>query len=64
MAIFYPSIEEIKTEIYERNSFLIFKLMQLDDTYEVFINPYVNGDDIDFLVIKRGYGVHIIQTCR
>ena len=62
MAIFYPSIEEIKKEIYERNSFLIFKLMQLDDTYEVFINPYVNGDDIDFLVIKRGYGVHIIQT--
>ena len=65
MAIFYPEfIDLIKNrDKYNTEEYKLFlELYKLDDTYEVFIEPYVNGDSIDIIVLKKGFGAHIIQV--
>lgn len=34
----------------------------LDDTYEVFFNPYLNGDRPDIVILRKGHGVLIIEV--
>lgn len=66
MATFYPSIEKIKqfkvppTE--GERSLLNFLYSTLDNSYEVFFNPYLNGDRPDVLIMRKGYGVMIIEV--
>ena len=35
---------------------------ELDDSYEVFFNPFLNGDRPDIVVMKQGQGVLIIEV--
>ena len=57
MAIFIPSIEDIKKlkvspqegELYLLN----FLSKALDDSFEVYFNPYLNGDRPDVIIIKN-----------
>lgn len=74
MAIFYPSQEIIKKEIQslkskhqkgvEAEEFLLFDVLAkvLDDNYEVYYQPYLNGDRPDIVVMRKNHGVLIIEV--
>ena len=66
MAIFYPSLEKIakfKVPPTEgERTLLDFLGRVLDDSYEIYFNPYLNGDRPDVLIMRRGNGVLIIEV--
>lgn len=66
MAIFYPSIEKInkfKVQPTEgERTLLNFLECSLDDSFEVYFNPFLNGDRPDVLIMRKGYGVMIIEV--
>ena len=66
MAVCFPSLEEI-------NSFRVpltpgerhllnFLLSHLADNYEVYVQPFLNGDRPDFVVVRPDAGVLIIEV--
>ena len=66
MAIIYPSIEKIqllrqKPTEGELN-LLKFLKETLDDTYEVFFQPFLNGDIPDIIIMRKESGVYIIEV--
>lgn len=66
MAIFYPEISKIlqgkvKPEPGELH-LLYFLQKTLDDSYDVFFNPYMNGDRPDIVILKKGQGILIIEV--
>jgi hypothetical protein len=66
MAILVPSLSEIENlkvqpEEGELN-ILRFLNSSLDDSFEVFFNPYMNGDRPDIIILRKGYGVMIIEV--
>ena len=66
MAKFYPSLETIakfKVPPTEGEQTLLdFLGKVLDDSYEVYFNPYLNGDRPDVLIMREGNGVMIIEV--
>ncbi len=66
MANFFPSLEiinQLTVKPTEGESFLLNKLAQeLDDTFDVYFNPYLDGDRPDFLILKKGHGAIIIEV--
>ena len=66
MAKFYPSIETIsrfKVPPTEGEWTLLNFLSQiLDDSYEVYFNPYLNGDRPDVLIMRENHGVLVIEV--
>lgn len=66
MATFYPSLETISkfkvppTE--GERTLLDFLGRVLDDTYEVYFNPYLNGDRPDVIIMREGNGVMVIEV--
>lgn len=66
MAIFYPDFDVIKNmkvpptegELYLLN----FLKENYDDEYEVYFNPYMNGDRPDIIIMRKGGGVFIIEV--
>jgi hypothetical protein len=66
MAIFYPSLEKInqfKVQPTEgERTLLKFLKNSLDDSFEVYFNPFLNGDRPDVLIMRKGYGVMIIEV--
>jgi hypothetical protein len=66
MAVFYPSIEKIQTLSVQPEKgelhLLHFLDEVLDDSYEVYFNPFLNGDRPDIIVMRRHYGVLIIEV--
>lgn len=66
MAILYPNIETILNgkvkpepgELYLLN----YLINNLDDTFEVFFNPMLNGDRPDVVILRKGFGVLIIEV--
>ncbi len=66
MATFYPPLEKIakfKVPPTEGEwALLNFLGKVLDDSYEVYFNPYLNGDRPDVLIMRRGNGVLIIEV--
>lgn len=66
MAIFYPSLNEIKLlkvkpEVGELH-LLNFLNSILDDHYEVFFNAFLNGDRPDIIIVRKNAGVMIIEV--
>ena len=66
MATFIPSIDKIlqfkvKPEAGELELLLFLEKM-LDNSFEVYFNPYMNGDRPDILIMRKGYGVMIIEV--
>ncbi|MDU7240419.1 NERD domain-containing protein [Clostridium sp.] len=66
MGMLYPSLDEImitKPMPTEGELFLIQKLkMLLDDSYEIFFQPFLNGDKPDIIIIKKMGGILIIEV--
>lgn len=66
MAICYPTINEIenfRVRLRGGKEFLLQQLRHfLDDSYEIFVQPFLNGDRPDFVIIRRGFGVLIIEV--
>ena len=66
MAIFYPSLEvisKLKVPPTEgERTLLDFLGRVLDDSYEVYFNPYLNGDRPDVVIMRKGNGVMIIEV--
>lgn len=66
MATFFPSLElinQLTVKPTEGEAFLLNKLAQeLDDSFDVYFNPYLDGDRPDFLILKKGCGAMIIEV--
>lgn len=66
MATLYPNIDEIlKQKVKPQPGeihLLKFLEASLDESFEVFFNPYMNGDRPDVVIMRRGYGVLIIEV--
>lgn len=66
MAIFYPSYQNLlnlRVPLEPGELFLINYLKEkLDDTYEVYVQPFLNGDRPDVVILKREYGLYIIEV--
>ncbi len=41
---------------------LRFLEANLDNSYEVYFNPYLNGDRPDIIILRKGYGALIIEV--
>ena len=66
MAKLYPdlaNIDRLTVPPTEGERHLLMVLRDtLDDTYEVYFNPYLDGDRPDVIVLKPGYGALIIEV--
>lgn len=66
MAKVYPEldiIKKFKVQPTEGELCLVEFLMEnLDDDYEIFFNPYLNGDRPDVIVFRKGYGLLIFEV--
>lgn len=66
MALFIPSIEKIQQFRVQPTEgewhLLRFLESTLDDTYEVYFNPFLNGDRPDVIIMQKGGGVMIIEV--
>ncbi|MBL7813906.1 MAG: NERD domain-containing protein [Saprospiraceae bacterium] len=65
MALFYPSIEKIKQLTVQPEAgelHLLNFLSDLDDSFEIFFNPFLNGDRPDIIIVRKNYGIMIIEV--
>lgn len=66
MAIIYPKIESIKkwaVQPTEGEWFLLNYLKDnLDNSFEIFFNLFLDGDRPDFVILKKNVGVFIIEV--
>lgn len=66
MAQFIPSLDDIRNltvKPQEGELYLLeFLDRVLDDTFEVYFNPYMNGDRPDVIIMKKRQGVMIIEV--
>lgn len=66
MAIFIPSLDKISRlkvpPTAGENALLRFLSNVLDNSFEVFFNPYLNGDRPDVLIMRKDYGVMVIEV--
>lgn len=65
MAIFYPSLEEVKNlkqKPTDGELQALSILNGLSDEYEVYFQPFINGNNPDIIVMRRDYGALIIEV--
>ena len=66
MAQLFPSWEVIRqppSRVTKGEQHLLSALQKhLDDSFEVYFQPLLNGDNPDIIVMRRGYGVLIIEV--
>jgi hypothetical protein len=66
MAILSPSLEIIKRQKVLPTegewTLLNFLLDNLDDTFEIYFQPYLNGDNPDIAIMRKGSGVLLIEV--
>ncbi|MFY7938108.1 MAG: NERD domain-containing protein [Flavobacterium sp.] len=66
MARLYPDIEIIKSGRLKPEPGELFLLQffnnNFDESYEVFFQPFLNGDRPDIILMRQGYGVMIIEV--
>ena len=66
MAKIFPSLDEIKNgrvKPQAEEQYLLEALSKgLDDTYEIYFQPLLNGDLPDIVVFRYGFGVYIIEV--
>lgn len=66
MAILHPELKIIKQQKVSPTAgewtLLRFLLNSLDNSYEIFYQPFLNGDNPDFAVLKKGSGLLLIEV--
>lgn len=66
MATLYPALDLIRTQKVQPEPgelhLLEFLHKELDDSFEVFFNPFMNGDRPDIVIMKKGQGILIIEV--
>lgn len=66
MAKLNPSIDIIKKQKVKPTegewALLNFLLGNLDDTYEIYYQPFLNGDNPDFALMRKGSGVLFVEV--
>lgn len=66
MALLFPTIENInklKVKPTEGESYLLnFLSNNLDDNYEIYFQPWINGDNPDIVVMRKNSGVIIFEV--
>ena len=66
MAILYPPLDTInnfRPKPTEGELAILNCLNNnLDDTYEIFFQPYINGDMPDIIIMKQGHGLYILEV--
>ena len=66
MAILFPTIENIqrlKVPATPGELFLVKNLIELlDDSYEVYFNPYLDGDRPDIIILKENCAAFVIEV--
>ena len=66
MAQFYPSISDILRFSVKPTegelAMLKFIESSLDNSYEVYFNPYLNGDRPDIIILRKGHGALVIEV--
>lgn len=66
MAILYPQIDLIQRQKVQPTegelTLLNFLMANLDDSYEIFYQPFLNGDNPDFAIMRKGSGVLLIEV--
>lgn len=66
MAQFYPPITDILRFSVKPTegelAMLRFIEKNLDNSYEVYFNPYLNGDRPDIIILRKGHGTLIIEV--
>ncbi|WP_086307083.1 NERD domain-containing protein [Campylobacter devanensis] len=66
MAKLFPSLDEIRNGRVKPQAGELYLLetliKELDDTYEVYFNPLLNGDFPDIVVFRYGFGIYIIEV--
>lgn len=66
MATLIPSYEKILTMKVKPEEgelhLLRFLDKELDNSFEVYFNPYMNGDRPDVVIMRKGYGVLVIEV--
>lgn len=64
MAILHPEIEIIKKIKPEPGELHLIKFLSdvLDDSYEIYFQPYLNGDRPDIVVLRKDTGILIIEV--
>lgn len=66
MAILYPTYENLKglkVPLSEGEMYMVdFLRENLDNEYELFVQPYINGDRPDLILLRKGGGVLIIEV--
>lgn len=66
MAIIFPHIENIKKWVVQPTEGELFLLNylkdNLDNSYEIFFNPFLDGDRPDLVILKKSVGVFVIEV--
>lgn len=66
MAIFYPTIDKINQFKVQptdgERTLLNFLERTLDNSFEVYFNPFLNGDRPDVIIMRKNYGVMVIEV--
>ncbi len=66
MAHCFPSqneIDKFRVKLTEGEAYLLQSLQNyLDDSFEIFVQPFLNGDRPDFVIMRRGFGIVIIEV--
>ena len=66
MATLIPSYEKVLTMKVkpEEGELYLLKFLdnELDSSFEVYFNPFMNGDRPDIVIMRKGYGVMVIEV--
>jgi hypothetical protein len=66
MALLSPTLEVIKRQKVQPTegewTLLNFLLDNLDDTYEIYFQPFLNGDNPDFAIMRKESGVLLVEV--
>lgn len=66
MAVVYPdfmTISKLRTPATEGEFYILDYLSaKLDSSYEIFFNPFLDGDRPDIIILKKGHGAIIVEV--
>lgn len=66
MAVLYPDLQTILSDKVapEPGELFLLKVLRdnFDDSYEVYFQPFLNGDRPDIILMRKDYGVMIIEV--